>query len=241
MPQPTGWREALGIKTDALPSAFAVKHWNILPHFILFLDCVHQLIKMNPADFEYNVRYITYLASHIYSNKFFEFVQGNDPSHASVSQFKLLSVFDSLPDLGNYTNRVFRSNQGKQLLYRFQEARKIPLHYVPKQMNFWHEYFCRFNQYSSYKEWPLSKESRIVEKRAQNEKMIEEIIANLKEVNSLRRAKSDLVFTAQFLIEHRKLVTLLKTISGLSEEEIDERTDGKGLAMELVAQSQFRK
>ena len=80
-----------------------------------------------------------------------------------------------------------------------------------------------------------------MEKRAQNEKMIEEIIANLKEVNTLRRAKSDLVFTAQFLIEHRKLVTLLKTISGLSEEEIDERTDGKGLAMELVAQSQFRK
>jgi hypothetical protein len=29
---------------------------------------------MNPADFEYNAKYLAYLASHIFSNKYYEFV-----------------------------------------------------------------------------------------------------------------------------------------------------------------------
>lgn len=62
--------------------------------------------------------------------------------------------------------------------------------------------------------------------------MIEEILENLKKVNDLRRSKSELVFTQAFIIEHLKLVSLLKTISGMTDEEIDVLTNGKGLAME---------
>jgi len=35
---------------------------------------------MNVADFEYNSHYVAYIASQVYSNKFYEFVQGEDPS-----------------------------------------------------------------------------------------------------------------------------------------------------------------
>ena len=45
----------------------------------------------------------------------------------------------------------------------------------------------------------------------------------------MRRSKSDLVFDAKFIVEHRKLVSLIKTITGMSDEEIDNRTNGKGL------------
>ena len=51
--------------------------------------------------------------------------------------------------------------------------------------------------------------------------MIAEIIKNLKKVNKLRRQKNELVFSAQFIMEHLKLVSLLKTISGMTDEEID--------------------
>jgi hypothetical protein len=69
--------------------------------------------------------------------------------------------------------------------------------------------------------------------------MIAEIIKNLKKVNKLRRQKNELVFSAQFIMEHLKLVSLLKTISGMTDEEIDKKTNGTGLAMQLPA-SPFR-
>jgi hypothetical protein len=33
---------------------FAFKDWKISPFFLLFLDALSQLTKMNPADFEFN-------------------------------------------------------------------------------------------------------------------------------------------------------------------------------------------
>ena len=189
---------------------------------------------MNPADFEFNAKYLAYLGSHVYTNKFYEFVQGHDPTQTSVAHYKLLSIFNSVADLSPYTNPVFRvSNEGRQLLYRYQEARKTPLHYVAKQIEFFHEFFCRFLPLKPvHTEGPLSKQALIKEKRTRNFEMIEEILENLKKVNDLRRSKSELVFTQAFIIEHLKLVSLLKTISGMTDEEIDVLTNGKGLSME---------
>lgn len=48
-----------------------------------------------------------------------------------------------------------------------------------------------------------------------------------------------MVFSAQFIMEHLKLVSLLKTISGMTDVEIDLKTNGTGLAMQLPA-SPFR-
>lgn len=44
------------------------------PFFILFLDSVNQIMKMNPFDFEINSEYLAHLAYHVYTNKFFEFI-----------------------------------------------------------------------------------------------------------------------------------------------------------------------
>lgn len=79
----------------------------------------------------------------------------------------------------------------------------------------------------------------IKQRRSQNDAMIEQILDNLCKVNDLRRSKNELVFSAQFIMEHLKLVSLLKTISGMTDEEIDLKTNGKGLAMQLPA-SPFR-
>jgi hypothetical protein len=50
------------------------KDFKIAPFFILFLDAVSQLIKMNQADFEFNTSFLAYIASQVYTNKFHEFV-----------------------------------------------------------------------------------------------------------------------------------------------------------------------
>jgi len=68
--------------------------------------------------------------------------------------------------------------------------------------------------------------------------MIEEILENLKRVNDMRRSKTEILcFTHAFIIEHRKLVSLLKTISGMTDEEIETITNGRGLSTQTVSDS----
>ncbi len=44
------------------------------PLFILFLDAVHQLIKMNPLSFEFNSRFLAFLAIETFTGRHFEFI-----------------------------------------------------------------------------------------------------------------------------------------------------------------------
>ena len=50
----------------------------VRPGFILFLDAVSQLIKQNPLAFEMNSKYMAKLASLVFTNRYFEFVQSDD-------------------------------------------------------------------------------------------------------------------------------------------------------------------
>jgi hypothetical protein len=45
------------------------------PLFILFLDAVQQLIRMNPLSFEFNSRFLAFLAMEVFTGRHFEFVQ----------------------------------------------------------------------------------------------------------------------------------------------------------------------
>ena len=47
--------------------------------------------------------------------------------------------------------------------------------------------------------------------------MVDEILRNLAKVNEFRRGKNDLVFTAQFIAEHDKLVALVKANTGMDD------------------------
>lgn len=57
-----------GIQTQIAPVN------KLQPFFTLFLDAVHQLVQMNPFNFEFNASYLAFLAYNVYTNKFYEFV-----------------------------------------------------------------------------------------------------------------------------------------------------------------------
>ena len=42
------------------------------PFFILYLDCVHQLIQMNPYSFEFTPHYLAHIGFNCYTNKYYE-------------------------------------------------------------------------------------------------------------------------------------------------------------------------
>jgi hypothetical protein len=74
--------EASGSSIDSLDTKKQIeliKQWpNInnckeyAPFFIIFLDCVHQLIEMNPFTFEFTNLYLSKIAFESMTNKYFE-------------------------------------------------------------------------------------------------------------------------------------------------------------------------
>mmetsp|Transcript_21811 Transcript_21811/g.33740 ORF Transcript_21811/g.33740 Transcript_21811/m.33740 type:complete len:97 (+) Transcript_21811:1821-2111(+) len=58
---------------------------NYAPYFIFFLDCVSQLISMNPNEFEFTGHYLADIAFNCFTNRFYETVF---PIRQDVNQYK---------------------------------------------------------------------------------------------------------------------------------------------------------
>lgn len=73
------------------------------PIFLQWLDCVHQLVRQFPCNFEFNATYLVKLATHVYSQLFGTFLCNSQLERKSANICeKTTSVFDFL-----------RSNPGK--------------------------------------------------------------------------------------------------------------------------------
>lgn len=83
-----------------------------LPLFIFFLDCVAQLIHMNPFKFEFTKDYLAQLSMRVLSNKFFEFVQSGYQQNLEKDQsnIKLVSVFSVIKQ-DHYTNQFYKKDK----------------------------------------------------------------------------------------------------------------------------------
>ena len=46
---------------------------NFSPLFILFLDCVYQLLTQNPTEFQFTEGYLAYFGYHCFTSNFYEF------------------------------------------------------------------------------------------------------------------------------------------------------------------------
>lgn len=79
---------------------------NIDPIFILFLDAVAQLVRMNPLAFEFMSSYPAFIASEIHTNRFFEFIQGED-SDKDKNLVGLKSIFDE--PTASYVNKIYKN------------------------------------------------------------------------------------------------------------------------------------
>jgi hypothetical protein len=64
------------------------------------------MIKMNPLAFEYKSSYPAFIATEIHTNRFFEFVQGED-SDKDAGSAGLKSIFDE--PYTEHLNLIYRS------------------------------------------------------------------------------------------------------------------------------------
>ena len=64
----------------------------ISPIFFQFLDCVWQLLRQYPQEFQFNTRYLLCLADSIYSCRFGTFILNTEQERVSVSSNVLRTI-----------------------------------------------------------------------------------------------------------------------------------------------------
>lgn len=82
-----------------------MQNWNTVnnskhyaPYFLFFLDCVNQLINMNPYEFEFTGFYLAHLGFHTFTSKYYEtvfpiYTIENGLNHHVDCETSLVSIF----------------------------------------------------------------------------------------------------------------------------------------------------
>lgn len=107
------------------------------PVYIQLLDCIFQMLHQFPTTFEYNEDLLVFLADHVHSGLFGNFLGNNDRQRR-----KELSVYTSTRSLWSYISH----NKG-----RFVNTSYVgfllpiwPKYYL-RNIQFWQRYYCRWD------------------------------------------------------------------------------------------------
>ena len=108
------------------------------PVFLQFLDCVHQCLKQRPQDFEFNEDMLLFIAKHVHTGWFGNFLFNCERdavrSHCRMS-LSMVSVWTCvLGDMDAYRNKNYVVNPGLS----------IPVA-TKQNMILWSAYFCSWN------------------------------------------------------------------------------------------------
>ena len=124
------------------------------PIFLQFLDCVHQLIVQFPNAFEFNHKFILFLANNYNLNIYGSFLFNCDKERKDNDAMnKTLSIWSDL----------FRDNDKYKNLYYDSDNIyiKINPNYSFSALEFWDEYFCQNCRFIENKSFFLNKEEKI--------------------------------------------------------------------------------
>ena len=89
------------------------------PIFLQWLDCVHQLVRQFPCNFEFNASYLVKLATHVYSHLFGTFLCNTqlERKNANIGE-KTTSVFDFLRGYpGKFRNYLHLGDRDDDILW----------------------------------------------------------------------------------------------------------------------------
>ena len=130
------------------------------PGFLIFLECVAQLARQNPLAFEMNDLFFVHLAQMQFTNRYFEFVQGDDFLDLSQSgvdeaaqegrkteRSPLVSAFDQLRNKSVYTNAAYDGKDFRELQPKqFSHASRSKLSFDARALVYWAEFFDQFDK-----------------------------------------------------------------------------------------------
>ncbi|OCT79099.1 myotubularin-related protein 9 [Xenopus laevis] len=126
------------------------------PTFLLFLDCVWQILRQFPCSFQFNERLLLTLYEHSYASQFGTFLGNNDyeRNKLKLSQ-KTLSLW-------SWVNQPSEINK---LLNPLYEANGLVIwpSVAPQSLQLWEGVFLRWNRSSKYLEEAYEETAHIIE------------------------------------------------------------------------------
>uniref|UniRef100_A0A8D2B439 Myotubularin related protein 9 n=1 Tax=Sciurus vulgaris TaxID=55149 RepID=A0A8D2B439_SCIVU len=113
------------------------------PVFLLFLDCVWQILRQFPCSFEFNEHFLIMLFEHAYASQFGTFLGNNESERCKLKlQQKTMSLWSWVnrpSELSKFANPLFEANN----LVIWPSV-------APQSLQLWEGIFLRWNRSSKY-------------------------------------------------------------------------------------------
>ncbi|NXA09414.1 MTMR9 protein, partial [Sapayoa aenigma] len=113
------------------------------PVFLLFLDCVWQILRQFPCSFEFNQQFLIMLFEHAYASQFGTFLGNNENERAKLKlpqkTMSLWSWVNRTEELSKFQNPLFEAN-----------SLVIWPSVAPQSLQLWEGVFLRWNRPSKY-------------------------------------------------------------------------------------------
>ncbi|ETE62103.1 Myotubularin-related protein 9, partial [Ophiophagus hannah] len=113
------------------------------PVFLLFLDCVWQILRQFPCSFEFNYHFLIMLFEHSYASQFGTFLGNNENERSK------LKLPQKTMSLWSWVNRPEEHNRFKNPLF---EANSLVIwpSVAPQSLQLWEGVFLRWNRSSKF-------------------------------------------------------------------------------------------
>ncbi|MEE6477208.1 hypothetical protein FKM82_011412 [Ascaphus truei] len=126
------------------------------PTFLLFLDCVWQILRQFPCSFQFNERFLIMLFEHAYASQFGTFLGNSECERSKLKlQQKTMSLWSWVNqpnDINKFTNPLFEAN-----------GLVIWPSVAPQSLQLWEGVFFRWNRSSKYLEEAYEETIHIIE------------------------------------------------------------------------------
>lgn len=144
------------------------------PLFILFLDCIHQLVIQFPASFEFKLLLLEEIAFHSFSCRFFNFLMNCESERNAEDLHQHESLWDMISATRiNYNNHLYKPESHSQ---------PIAVNYGVFKLSIWESHYFKYSK--------VYKSSTFFEEQKENDL---KTLANLEDkISILLKAKKEI-------------------------------------------------
>ncbi|NWQ61747.1 MTMR9 protein, partial [Neopipo cinnamomea] len=155
------------------------------PVFLLFLDCVWQILRQFPCSFEFNEQFLIMLFEHAYASQFGTFLGNNESERAKLKlpqkTMSLWSWVNRKEELSKFQNPIYEAN-----------SLVIWPAVAPQSLQLWAGVFLRWNRPSQYLEEAQEEMVKIIKYNKELQDKVKVLRRHLAEMEAAERAQGNL-------------------------------------------------
>ncbi|NXM07457.1 MTMR9 protein, partial [Tyrannus savana] len=155
------------------------------PVFLLFLDCVWQILRQFPCSFEFNEHFLIMLFEHAYASQFGTFLGNNESERAK------LKLPQKTMSLWSWVNRKEELTKFQNPIYEANSLVIWPA-VAPQSLQLWAGVFLRWNRPSQYLEEAQEEMIKIIKYNKELQDKVKVLRRHLAEIEAAERAQGNL-------------------------------------------------